>query len=638
MKFLRPWLFCLLLALPLWACSSSDSSEKQDILSQKPVSKDKIAVTILVKNAFSIENFEREAERKFPQLDIIQVGNYTRERGIVEYQRRLQHDDLTDIVMTWPLKVGEEYWNDRLIDLSSMPFTSKYNNAMLNRIAKDGKLYYLPGPAQVRGIVYNKTLFEERGWKVPHDFTSFVALCKTIESSGMRALQLGFANPEVLDTAFVGFSYGTSFSSPVDAQWLADYNSGKGSFGSHFAPALQTFQTMIDAGIWKKEDLAVNYADREQMFFNRKCAMVEDSMILASLGRQSIGSSDKFALMPFFSEGAPSDWARLYMVCYIGLNKHLTEPANKKKYTLILELMDYISSPEGQMALAADTGAMYSSVKSVPPPNIPEIALLANTLRHGRYGIFPTLSNAQAALRQGLEGMLNGSLKKADVVRMVDQQNVSSPSFSSLETLGTATADFSLIETGNFITDAMRAKAGADVALYLDNGKDGKFNGKGLSGRWYKGPQTMDDVLRVLADLKHGEAGVLQLVTMKGKDLIRCLEYAITVNKGAQGWFYYFSGLKMEYAPVAVPGSRIHSITSADGKAILPQQTYTVAVMDSTVPSEAVLSVTGTGFLIQDVVAEAIRAQGNISPSGDRRFVVRDSSPKSTSGGVGDAR
>lgn len=623
MTVIRTLLFCLLLILSLGACTSSDSSEERDILSQKPASKDKIPVTVLVKYAFSIDTFEREAERKFPQLDIIQVGNYTHERGIVEYERRMEHDDLTDIVMTWPLDVGEKYWNDRLIDLSSMPFTSRYNNAMLNSIARDGKLYYLPGPAQVRGIVYNKTLFEEHGWKVPHDFDSFVALCQTIEASGMRSLQLGFANPEVLDTAFVGFSYGACFSSPIDAQRLADYNSGKGKFGEHFTPALQTFQTMMDAGIWKKEDLSINYADRERMFFDRKCAMIEDSMIMLRLGRNSVGSSDQLGLMPFFSPGSPSDWARLYMVCYIGLNKHLTQPANKDKYALILELMDYISTPEGQMALAADTGAMYSSVKSVPPPNIPEIAHLVDTLRHGRYGIFPTLKNAQGTLRQGLEGMLLGRLNKDDVMQMVDQQNVSPPSTVSLEILGTATANFSLIETGNFITDAMRAKAGTDVALYLDNGKDGKFNGKGLSGRWYQGPQTMDDVLRVLADLKHGEAGVLQVVTMKGEDLIRCLEYAITVNKGAQGWFYYFSGLNMEYAPVAGPGSRIHSIATADGKALSPQQIYRVAVMDNTVPSEAIQSLTDTGIRIQDVVTEAIRAHGNISPSGDGRFVVR---------------
>ena len=60
--------------------------------------------------------------------------------------------------------------------------------------------------------------------------------------------------------------------------------------------------------------------------------------------------------MPFFSPGTPCDWARLYMVCYIGLNKHLGEPQNKKKYDPVMQLMDYISTPEGQLALAADTG------------------------------------------------------------------------------------------------------------------------------------------------------------------------------------------------------------------------------------------------------------------------------------------
>ena len=237
-----------------------------------------------------------------------------------------------------------------------MPFTSRYNTAMLNSIARDGKLYYLPGPAQVRGIVYNKTLFEEKGWKVPNDFNSFIALCRTIEASGIRSIQLGFGNSEVLDTAFVGYSYGNCFSTPADAQWLADYNKGRGSFGQHFRPALNTFQTMIDAGVWKKSDLSLTYAERETMLFNRQCAMVEDSVLIARRGYSLTGSTDQFALMPFFSPGTPCDWARLYMVCYVGLNKHLGEPQNKKKYDPVMQLMDYISTPEGQLALAARPG------------------------------------------------------------------------------------------------------------------------------------------------------------------------------------------------------------------------------------------------------------------------------------------
>lgn len=616
--------FCLLLCVLTAACEQPEHKEQPvDILTQTIIPDDKIPVTVLVKHAFSIHAFEKAVEELFPQIDIIQVGNHTRDRGIVEYERRLRHDDLPDIVMTWPLDVGEKYWEDRLIDMSSMPFSGKYSTSMLNSLSRDGKLYYLPGPAQIRGIAYNKTLFEEKGWSVPHDFDSFVELCRKIEASGMRSIQLGFGNPEVLDAAFVGYSYGKCFSSPADAQWLTDYNNGKGRFGDQFAPALNIFQKLIDMGVWKKNDLNLTYADREAMLFTRQCAMVEDSVLVTRLGGDRTGTTDKFALMPFFTPGTSNDWARLYMVCYIGLNKHLAEPVNKKKYELVLQLMEYISTPEGQTMLAADTEAMYSSLNNVPPPDIPEIAPLIPTLSHRRYAIFPELKNAQGALRQGLAGMLAGTLTPDAVSTLVDQQNQAPSSPLPRKPVGTASEDFSLLETGNFITDAMRARSGAHVALFLDNGKDGRYNSKGVSARLYKGEQYEDDVDSVLPDLSDSERGVLQVVKMKGDDLIRTLEHAIPVRNNRVGWFYYFSGLRMEYAPAGAPGTRISKLSDTDGNPIIPQRIYTVAAMDKTLPANAILSVTDTDITIKDLLIEAIRLQGTISPRKDGRFVIR---------------
>ena len=51
--------------------------------------------------------------------------------------------------------------------------------------------------------------------------------------------------------------------------------------------------------------------------------------------------------------------------------------------------------------------------------------------------------------------------------------------------------------------------------------------------------------------MKHGESGVLQVVDMTGENLLRTLEYAIPADNDIRGWFYYFSGLKMTYAPSA---------------------------------------------------------------------------------------
>lgn len=612
----------------LCACGPTTSrsvpppTPQEDILTQKVISPGKIPLTVLVKNAFAINTFEAAAEEKFPQLDLIQVGNYTSDMGIDEYAARLEHGDLTDLVMTWPLDVGEAYWEDALMDLSALPFTSKYATSMLNNIARDGKLYYLPGPSQVRAILYNKTLFQEKGWEVPTDFEGFLALCKEIEADGIRSLQLGLGNAEVLDTAFVGYGYQQSFASPENNQLLVDYNNGKGSFADNFMPALETFQRLIDEGVLKKEDLNVYYQDRERMLFTRQCAMVEDSVLLTRMGSALTGSTDEIALMPFFNPGTDADWARLYPVCYIGVNKELSQAQNKEKLGLTMELLEYISTPEGQLALGGDTGAMFSSLNGTSPPDIPEIKDLLPALSEGRYAIFPTLKNAQDALRQGLAGMVAGTQTAADVVKLVDQQNLSPVQVAPPTVLGQASSDFTLTETGNFITDAMRAQSGCEIALFLDNGMDGRNSGKGVSGKLYGGDVTTTDIKRILPDLKHNEKGVLWKVTMTGENLRNALEYSLEVDNDLGGWFYYFSGLKMTYAPAGEPGSRIKAITDGEGKELDPQRLYTVAIMDQCVQQEYLQSVEETDLLISDLLAQRIQTDGTITPSGDGRFTV----------------
>lgn len=609
--------------LCLAACSSKEVSSTE-VITQKVTQKGRTPVTVLTKHAFSINAFEKAVEEKFPDIDIVQIGNYTRNTGTQDYAKRMEHDDLADIIMTWPLDVGEEYWEDRLIELSSMDFTNKYNLSMLNTISRDGKLYYLPGPAQIRGIVYNKTLFKEKGWEVPKDFEGFIELCRTIENSGMRSIQLGFANPEVLDTAFVGYSCGPCYSKPADTQWIENYNNGIGSFGDHFAPALNTFQRFIDEGIWKKEDLAVEYSGRELMFFNRECAMIEDSVLLTRIGYSLTGTKDEFGLMPFFNPGTDSDWARLYMVCYIGLNKHLEEPENKEKLELTMKLMNYISTEEGQNALMADTGAMFSSVKGTALPDVPEIEALVPALTHGRYMAFNEFENVQSALRQGLRGMISGQLTAQDVAERVDAQNENPVPAELPSVLGTASENFSLTDTGSFVSDAIRKKAGSEIALFLDNGKDGRYNNRGIAAKLYKGDLSVNDIDRIINDLKMGARMTLWKGTIKGADLLKTLEYAVPTDNNATGWFYYFSGLKMTFAPAAEPGSRVRAVSMADGQKIDPEKIYTIAAMEDTIPEEYLISCEKTDTTIYDILIDEISGEKTISPAKDGRFEIVD--------------
>ena len=61
----------------------------------------------------------------------------------------------------------------------------------LEFIPKDGT-YALPYAANAAGVLYNKDMFAENGWKVPTTWSEFTALCDEIKESGTLPLYLGF--------------------------------------------------------------------------------------------------------------------------------------------------------------------------------------------------------------------------------------------------------------------------------------------------------------------------------------------------------------------------------------------------------------------------------------------------------------
>ena len=609
--------------LILSGCTASKANPTNDILTLKKIEEGRTPITVLVKHAFSINNFEKIVEEKFKDIDIVQVGNYTANPTLAkEYEARLEHDDLTDIIMTWPLDVGEEYFEDRLINLSGMSFTNKYKTSMLDSIAtKEGELYYLPGPASLRGIIYNKTLFAEKGWQVPANYTEFLALCKTIQASGMRPFQLPLGNQEVLDTAFIGFNYGNAFSSPKDTEWISKYLKGEGKFIEHFASSFETFQELIDNGLYQKDDLNLYYQDTQRNLLTRQIAMVEDSILLTKMGGTYGNETDEFAVMPFFNKNPENDWVRLYMTCYIGVNKHLEEKDNKDKYDKVIKLLDYISTPEGQTDLASDTEAMYSSVKGTKVPSNEEIVELVPALMEGRYGSFPTLERNKEALYEGLSAMIRGEMNAQQVATMVDEENKTPAKKEKVEVYGNVSEDFTLIETGSFVSDIIREKGSSEIGLFLDNGKDGAYNGKGVGARIYQGDFTDIDLKRILPNLMQAEKGELWNITMTGENLIKTLEDVMVINSRT-GWFYYFSGLEMEFNPLAQPGSRIKSITTTDGKEIDKNKEYSIAVIKEIVPTEYIIDCKKTGLLLQDLIKEKVETSKTISPAKDNRFKI----------------
>ena len=52
--------------------------------------------------------------------------------------------------------------------------------------------FAIPYMANAAGILYNRDLFEENGWKIPNNWNEFITLCKDIKAKGILPFYFGF--------------------------------------------------------------------------------------------------------------------------------------------------------------------------------------------------------------------------------------------------------------------------------------------------------------------------------------------------------------------------------------------------------------------------------------------------------------
>ena len=120
---------------------------------------------------------------------------------------------------------------------------------------------------------------------------------------------------------------------------------------------------------------------------------------------------------------------------------------------------------------------------------------------------------------------------------------------------------------GDFVTDVMRERLGADLAL---------LNGGAIRGNRLlpEGPITRRD-LRQLFPF----GNVLVLVEVPGVALARALERAVSAYPRPAGFFLQVSGMRLVFDPSRPPGRRVLELT-VGGRSLDRERPYTVALPD----------------------------------------------------------
>lgn len=512
----------------------------------------------------------------------------------------------------------------------------------------------LPGFSDIFGIVYDRTLFEEQGWKLPGNRDDFIALCADIQTEkGYQAFMPTLKYSRMAMLLSHAFHYESVIAGFENQQWLQAYRRGEASFSGHMEPLFEGMKELFDTGVLSDENFTIDPGIRSSMLYKEHTSAMTMETQNAATYAQNAESDHEYGMMPFWNSNHPdSDYVVSAPGFNIYANQRLKKPENAEKLQKVMEILAYFSTPEGQKALMTEESASISNVKGTDITSGGTFMEgVAGTIAKGN--IFPEIRYTelsfnnpfQVAFREALIGYVDGTMDMEAAMAHCDAamealDNVVKPE----ETVyGTASQNFTVLETAEFVADILRDEADADVALVLANRLS-----YGETGSFYIGDITDTSLNLVSLDYVSGkvpEYNRLVTVNLTGEQILSIMNNPYlnsTATDIRTVWvkndvhsYWVPSNLKIEYAPLISENSII-SIKNMDGSEFDLQKTYKVAIWNGCFSNlsetqyfdEATLAAMENVTVVSDkssteLIAAAIREAGEISPPDDGRFTIR---------------
>lgn len=607
-----------------------------DILTLEPVPEDKLLITIRGESNVNTPLLEEAIELKFPEVEIVVTEN----TNLLD----LKEKNFEDIFLT----CEAEYltmWEpeNTFLDLSDQQFVNNYYLSALNNCKYEGSLYYLPGPSTVMGIVYDKELFAENGWEVPHSLTEFKELCQTIHASGIRAFQPSLYYNSSVKALFTAFNYSTVFAGADNIRWLEAYKKGQESMAGHMEPAFERMKEFLDMGIYQPGDFEVQPIDRSEMLYlNHDCAMIQEGLAAAGYAKD-IGKekAHDVGIMPCWSgDGPDDDYVFTETNYYMAANKKLEESGNEEKLKTVLSILEYLSTPEGQEAVMLEEAPLIGSLKNSRLPEGEFAREILETLEKGNQVPYPDygktlVDKTDIAFTKAFREFSEGTKTAEEVMSLCDgvqKEMVDADAVDGLYSIGIAKENFTVLETAEYIADIFRRKADADIGLCRANTRVSGCNAEIYKGEILNYEEGAEGGSSICYNLDRGfgfanklddNGACLIKMTMTGADIKAALNEVYQASDRYPSDYIVASGLKIEFAPWAGDGKRVVSVTLADGKELEAKTEYTVAAWNGTIDPQRIIRVIDTyqeTFI--ELFAEALEKDSPIVPFKDDRFVL----------------
>lgn len=597
-RVIAAMLMTVMVAASLCGCGGNSErriasgTAENEILTLSPVDQNKELVTIHFEYGLNIAGaLEQTIETRFPNVDVVMVHDGGNDSTSL-LEGNLREGTACDLIFSRVIQKLTGEPQDYFYDLSGEEFVNNfYLTSLETCIQPDGGLYYLPGPSNLYGIIYDKTVMEENGWEVPTSYTEFVELIHTIENSGLtvieeldgetkevpvRAIRPSMKFNDSFRIQLYPFVYQQIFAGQKNVEWIVGFQNGEASLIGHAEPLAEMMKKLVADGVLRLDDW--DYMPRYRLpMLAESHSTVMIYGPLSVMTENTIKNSDhEYAVMPIFAGDEPgSDYLYSIPNYFMAVSKASTEVSKERKQ-LLLDIMGYINAKEAQSRLFGDDNVLVTNIKDVAPAVSASASGIQKTIREGRI-ITDFFLTAEPKLNAQARDMLTGNmtveqwLKDGDLYR---DEYLKGITMYDPNALGTCEETLTKLDTALMMGQVYRDVTGADIGLVYVNTAE-----QGANCRLFAGTLNTTAVRNMAPDRTSAEGEGIASGTMTGQQIMDCLNGLPGIVDGSDSWYYVASGLKVEFAPWMPAGERLVSCKLPDGSDFDPNGTYKVAFM-----------------------------------------------------------
>lgn len=583
---------CAALLLSLTACGSKPASVSGG---DQPV-----ALHLLEVNNNYFRNFTKVVKSSVPDVPL-NMEYYSGSNPTAYIQKRLASQDPPDVIY-FSSTPSVEFQQKYLLDLSGYDFLKNYNLSLLNQRDIGGAVYSVPANYSIICMLYNKTLFEEHGWKVPATHDELVALVKQIRAEAPELIPITHPGSmagtywrligEIAQCGFLGTQDGML--------WQEKYVAGEASFAEGFGETISKLQALIDAGAFDIADQEAKNNEVTDNLLQRRAAMSFTIGGFPYLVTNLKNCKDEIGGIPYLGDTPEQQFLNV-SVNNVGISKKLSEPGNEKKLEAALKVMEYFSTAEGQSAMHVAATDVSPLTGSVPSEEFPPYKDVWDVFSSGSVAPYILEGYEDVWVEAGTfvknELFTSGSLD--GLAAMVDELHQAALNRDNAPIhVATVPEDMTHLQTVQLMADLMLG-AGGDVAVVSDGGAiDGVPNANGVSGQLFAGELDHDSYNAFIP----GNSGkTLVKLTLTGEELFRLLEggRTMTFEDKTAVFDYYWSGMD-----AVMENGRITSATLSDGRTVEKDGTYQVIISAADYDAEAYAGGEDTGAVIKAAYLE----------------------------------